>query len=180
MIYDYLLKEEQDSVVAAVLLQIRRSGTERGRVHLESRGWLVLELVFEARCLCSWSSGSSVSLNCLNSIRGWPHSQMNIKHTVPWLSKCNVLRGKKQLNDKMSMCLQAFLRETRCVCTWGRAPWFLVDLYLSRCLRCTYVKPDVMAFLGQPHQSAKEAGPHLLLLCAEGPLYHFLEINILG
>lgn len=49
-----------------------------------------------------------VALSCLNSFRGRSHLHVNVKHKVPYFSACDVLGGK-QLNNKLSVCLQAFL-----------------------------------------------------------------------
>lgn len=75
-----------------------------------------------------------MALSCLNSFRGRSHLQLNAKYKVPCFSACDLL-GEKQLNNKLSVCLQAFLLDGKdYVCTWKRAPWFLFDVYLSQWL----------------------------------------------
>ena len=46
--------------------------------------------------------------NCLSSVRGWPRLQINIKQNTLAL-RVSFTWEKKQLNNKMSLCLQAFL-----------------------------------------------------------------------
>ena len=97
-----------------------------------------------------------------SAVSGWPHLQINVKQNTLAL-RVSCTWGKKQLNNKMSFCLQAFLLMRQDYAyTWERAPLFLFGVRWPQYLRCTWVKPDFIAFPGQLHLSAKEASLHLL------------------